>query len=234
MGLVRCRQPELMDQPGLSVGTHRQALRGLRRINWFSRTDAVLWRAIQKFFVRTPPAPLRILDVACGGGDIAVRLARRAQQEGLPVHITGIDVSATAVSAARELADVSGCNHVQFEHRNIFQDSLSSSYDIVLSTLFLHHLEEFQALELLTRMRSAATLAVLVDDLRPTQWGYWMAVGACRLLTRSAVVHFDGPVSVQAAYTPAEARALAERAGMVGATVRCHWPQRYLLAWSRA
>ena len=29
----RCRQPELMDQPGLSAAEHEQALRGLERIN---------------------------------------------------------------------------------------------------------------------------------------------------------------------------------------------------------
>jgi hypothetical protein len=56
---------------------------------------------------------------------------------------------------------------------------------------------------------------------------------AGRILTTSDVVHVDGPRSVEGAFTMEEARALAERAGLHGATVRWRWPFRYLLKWDR-
>ena len=56
---------------------------------------------------------------------------------------------------------------------------------------------------------------------------------ACRVLSRSPVVHFDGPASVRAAYTLAELRSLADRAGLTGATVRPVFLCRMLLTWSR-
>jgi hypothetical protein len=47
------------------------------------------------------------------------------------------------------------------------------------------------------------------------------------------VVHFDGPASVAGAFTQAEARELAERAGLRGAEVAARWPFRWLLTWRR-
>ena len=38
----------------------------------------------------------------------------------------------------------------------------------------------------------------------------------------------------RAAFTVDEALSLARRAGLHGAVVRPHWPQRYLLSWERA
>ena len=87
---ARNRQPELMDQPGLDEGLHSHALRSLAWINWISNTNLMIWSQIRKL-AREPgsPRPLRILDVACGGGDVAQRLARQARRAGIEAQTTG-------------------------------------------------------------------------------------------------------------------------------------------------
>src|SRR5437763_1778104 len=80
-------------------------------------------------------------------------------------------------------------------------------------------LEESDALTMLRHMRDAAAELVLVNDLERSRLGFALAWVACRLLSRSPVVHFDGPASVRSAFTPKEALALAERAGLTGAKV---------------
>src|SRR4029077_19089770 len=102
----RNRQPELMDQPGLDERLHGHALRSLSRINHVSRTSAMIWEPIRDLAVETKPArTLRILDVACGGGDVALGLARIAKRAGLSVSIDGCDINAVAVAHAREATD---------------------------------------------------------------------------------------------------------------------------------
>jgi hypothetical protein len=54
------------------------------------------------------------------------------------------------------------------------------------------------------------------------------------LLSRSPIVRHDGLVSAAAAFTAKEAMALADQAGLQGATLTRHWPERYLLVWSRS
>ena len=85
---------------------------------------------------------------------------------------------------------------------------------------------------MLRRMAAAAQCLVLVDDLVRSRWGYLLALAGSHVLSTSRIVHFDGPTSVAAAFTPSEALSLAERAGLQGTSLTRHWPQRYLLTWS--
>ena len=70
-----------------------------------------------------------------------------------------------------------------------------------------------------------------MNDLARSRCGYFLAVAACRLLTRSAVVRTDAPLSVQGAFTVDEARELAHAAGLTGARVVSRFPARYLIEW---
>jgi hypothetical protein len=71
----------------------------------------------------------------------------------------------------------------------------------------------------------------VMDDLCRSPLGYWLARWGCQLLTRSPVVHFDGPASVQSALTATEALQLAHAAGLEGAAVVRRWPERFTLVW---
>ena len=72
-------QPELMDQPDLDASRHLQALAALRRVNWLSRTAAIVWSAIRPLARSQADRPLRVLDVASGGGDVTLGVWRRAR-----------------------------------------------------------------------------------------------------------------------------------------------------------
>ncbi len=67
-----------MDEPDLDVRRHERALEGLGRMNALSRSAATLWDPIRGFAMGMKDRPLRILDLASGGGDGPLRLWRRA------------------------------------------------------------------------------------------------------------------------------------------------------------
>ena len=98
-------ESELMDQPGLDTAEHRRALAALRRVNWLSRSVPELWNELRRLARGcNQRQPLRVLDIACGGGDVAIRLATRARRQGLPITIHGCDISETALTVATESA----------------------------------------------------------------------------------------------------------------------------------
>jgi hypothetical protein len=72
---------------------------------------------------------------------------------------------------------------------------------------------------------------VLINDLVRNRAGFVLAYAGTRILSASKVVHSDGPRSVEGAFTLAEVRALAKRAGMQDAQVDKRWPCRLLLSW---
>lgn len=258
----RRRQAELMDDPSLDAATHRQALAGLRRVNWWSRTDAAIWSAVAPVAQQVSGRALRILDIGSGGGDQLIRLGKRLRDQQISAHLEGWDISAEAIEFASEQAHRAGMTNLSFQVRDCIRDrdginvpdgineSTSADvdqeehaghekrtverFDVVMCSLFLHHLDESDAIRLLSRMKELSDHLVIVDDLRRTALGYWLAWAGCRILTRCRVVHVDGPMSVEGAFTTEEASELARQAGLSNCRIRTHWPQRFLLTWSRS
>lgn len=225
-------QPEIMDQADLDESAHHQALRGLQRLNFWSGSARILWRPIYSLTSQIRDRPIRILDLACGAGDVPLRLWRKAQRAGVPLEIDGWDVSPRAIQCSKQIAIQAGAD-MKFFIRNALKDDIPPHYDAIVCSLFLHHLAELEAVRLLQRMAAAARHLVLVNDLLRHPIGLLLAQVATQLLTRSFVVHVDGPRSVAGAFSMAEAQQLAERAGLRGATVSKRWPFRYLLSWRR-
>lgn len=226
----RRRRPELMDGPDLELERHEGALRALARLNGWSGVARLLWGPIEALArSRAPSAPpLRVLDLATGAGDVPLRLARRAQRAGLPLEIAACDRSARAVVHARERLGRAGV-----EARIFRADALEDdwgAWDVVTSSLFLHHLDEGEALRLLRLLSARARRLALVCDLERCRAGWGLAWTAGRLLTRSDVVRVDGPRSVEGAFTAEEALELARRAGLVGARVARRFPYRWVLS----
>ncbi|MSR57997.1 MAG: methyltransferase domain-containing protein [Planctomycetaceae bacterium] len=232
---IRNRQPEVMDEPELDGGLHVAALDSLGRINRLSRTTAGLWGPICNLARESlGQGSLRILDIASGGGDVALGLARRAAKAGIAVEIEGVDISPRAVYYANAAAARQQLTNVAFHARDVLAEPIPHDiYDVITCSLFLHHLDESDAFHLLGNMAGAARRLVVVSDLRRTRLGYFLACLVSRTLVWSPVVRVDGPLSVAAAFTMDEARELARKSGLGGAVISHQWPQRFLLTWRR-
>lgn len=227
---VRRLEPELMDGPGLAVERHRSALAALGRVNGISLAAGRVWADVRRLH-REGRRPVRVLDVACGGGDVLRRVALRAGRGGVPVEVHGCDVSPVALEAARRaLAGVRGARFFELDAE---RDGLPDGYDLMCCSLFLHHLTERSAARLLRDMSVATRRSLLVQDLRRSRFGWVLAWVGLHVLTRSDVARSDGLTSVAGAFTLAEATALARAAGLEGAEIRPCWPQRYTIRWSR-
>ena len=228
----RHRQPELMDAPSLAPAQRASALRALARVNALSGVAQRIWAEILELHNAGAPSTLRVLDIACGGGDVIVSLARRAARSGLDLEVHGCDVSPPALEVARKNAELAGIQ-AQFFELDALRAEIPHHFDIVCCSLFLHHLDEHDAVALLRAMAEAARSTVLVQDLRRTAAGYLLALGVLRMISRSRVAHVDGPRSVEGAFSLEEARELARRARLDGARVEAYWPQRFRLTWRR-
>jgi 2-polyprenyl-3-methyl-5-hydroxy-6-metoxy-1,4-benzoquinol methylase len=224
-----------MDQPGLDPAQHAVALDALARVNWLSWTASSLFGHLKAHQQKLGVDRLRILDVASGGGDVAVRLWRMSGRQGLDWRVSGCDFSPFAVEHARQRAQREKALVHFFEHDALMR-ALPGPYDAVLCTLFLHHLGDDEAVSLLrsmSQLEGGGPTLVLVSDLQRSVVGLLITQIVTRLVTLSRVVHVDGPRSVRAAFTIDEAKGLAGRAGLDGATVQAVWPWRWLLKWER-
>ena len=235
------RRAELMDDPALPSGEHLAALDALATINAVSLTTRQLAAAVVRLAGRVPAEtrPLRIVDVACGGGDLTIAIARQVarrlagRRRAPVVEVLGIDMSERAIERARRLAAArSGDAPADFAVRDLLAEGCPPC-DVAVSSLFLHHLDDAPAADVLRSMAAAARLGGVVSDLVRSRTGLVLAVLGPTFLARSRVARVDGPLSVRAARTPREYQQLLAAAGLASATVRRVWPERVLITWRR-
>lgn len=224
-------EPEAMDNPDLEAGLHQEALKGLVRLNRWSVSGGEMFRSIRRFRSETLKS-LRVLDVASGGGDVTLSVARLALRRGFNWEVHGCDRSETAAAFAKAEAD-KGKIPVRFFNLDIQKENLPRDYDVLTNSLFLHHLTRVETIRFLKKMAQAARRGIVIHDLERSRIGLLLAFLMGRLVTRSKVVHQDAPQSVRAAYTLGEIRRLAAKAGLTGASVERCWPFRYRLVWRK-
>jgi 2-polyprenyl-3-methyl-5-hydroxy-6-metoxy-1,4-benzoquinol methylase len=229
-----------MDDPALAPELHRRALRGLARLNRLSNSVPLVWSALTDLLPTAPtphserrtPNALKVLDLATGGGDIPIGLLQRARRHRIPLEVHGCDISDFALQHARSRADLARVP-AHFFPLDALSHDLPTGYDVITCSLFTHHLTDDQTVDLLRRMAAAARRRVIVNDLRRSPVTFLGVALASRCLSRSRIVHHDAILSVRAAYTVAEIRCLAHRAGLNDVTVTPHFPARLLLTHTK-
>ncbi|HZJ12816.1 MAG TPA: methyltransferase domain-containing protein [Methyloceanibacter sp.] len=228
----RHRQPEIMDAPDLPPARFIETLRGLQRVNTVTRSSRLMWPDLRAAAQRHPDRPVRVLDVACGGGDVLIALWRHADRARISVELEGCDLSPEAVRHASEAASKAGA-HIKFFVHSVAVDALPDGYDMIMSTLFLHHLDESAAISFLRQAALKTRDRVVIQDLVRSRLSYWFARLGTRVLLLNDICRLDGRTSVEGAFTRAEAKELARMAGLGGAEVVPRLPFRYLIRWVR-
>lgn len=221
-----------MDLPELDSEQHHQALRGLDRIHWITGGARYFWKRIEALALENEKKPLRVLDLATGGGGVPIALWRRADRAGVSIELSGCDISARALTFARARAVEAGAP-VHFFERDLLQDGIPDGYDVVLCSLFLHHLEDAQASALLAQFPQRVAREAMVHDLVRNASGYSFAHWGPQFVTPSKVVHIDAPLSVLSAFTLAEVEGLAKQAGLTDYRIEKQFPFRFLFTWRR-
>ena len=123
-------------------------------------------------------AGMRVLDVGCGVGDVALQAARLAGPSGA---VLGIDRAPEALAIARARAQAAGLDWCRFEPADIESFSSSESFDAVIGRLVLMYLAD-----------PVAALRNLMRGLRP---GGIVAFQELEVSSAHAVP--DGPLVTQ-------------------------------------
>lgn len=231
--LPRVSGAERMDEPGVDRAELATSLRDLRRANRWMGGSRVVLRHLGPMLGRLPEPACTLLDVGTGSGDVPLTVVRWARRRGVRVRATATDFHPGTLALARE--------HTAEEPEVAVEraDALSLPYadgafDFALCCTALHHFEAEDAVRVLRELHRVAARGVVVSDLVRSR----TALLGVRLLAetvwrRHPMTRHDGPLSVRRAFTPAELRGLAERAGLGGARVHAHFPFRLALVVER-
>lgn len=207
---VRVRETdlrELMDDPHCD---ERMLLRTVRRFGLVNRAVSgwgTIYRSRLRPYLRAraserPEAPVRILDVGCGGGDVTRSVARRARGDGFAVEICGIDPDPRCLSIATSRPPEPGVSFRSAYAADLVE--AGEQFDVVVSNHVLHHLSSDQLLELFAHTDALGAELVLHNDIArsKTAWGLY-AVGILPVAPGTFLLT-DGLRSIRRSYTVAE------------------------------
>ncbi|MBI2113876.1 MAG: methyltransferase domain-containing protein [candidate division NC10 bacterium] len=211
---------ELMDLPGADQD---ELARTLEDLAWINR-----WLGgIRLVRTELPPifhglrGPIRILDVATGYADIPRAIVRWGRQRHLAIKFEGLDHHDEILALARQASATYPEIHLQ-QANALDLPYPDGHFDVVLASLILHHMEGEEQVRLLRELYRVARRAVLVNDLRRGHWPFLLTWASLHVVSRSRLIHHDGPLSVRRGFLPNELLVLAREAGWTRARVSRH------------
>jgi len=233
MGLERLAGAiELMDLPGGSPGELVRTLHDLAWINrWLGGTRLVYQRLTS--LQAALPAPTLLLDVGTGYADIPRAVVRWARQRGFSIAIEALDHHDRILALARQASQ----DYPEIRLRS--GDALAlpypdESFDLVLASLILHHMEGRDQVGFLRELYRVARRTVLVNDLRRGRWPFVATWVGLHVISQDPLIHHDGPLSVRRGFLPEELLHLAREAGWARARVSRHPLFRLALTGEKA
>jgi SAM-dependent methyltransferase len=229
---ARCfEMPELMDQP-CSYQEFRGCLRDLANVNLFTLAYRPTLHWLDHLITKFPRSqkPLRIVDVGCGFGDMLRKVARWSRTRKIPVALTGIDINPHSTQAAQEASPS------EYNIQYFTGDPLSyreEEIDVVISSLFTHHLDDSEITRFLSWMEERTTRGWFINDLHRHPIPYHAFRIGARIAAWHPFVQHDGPVSILRSFTRSDWESLCKSAGLAIDSVHIDWHMPFRLCVQR-
>jgi SAM-dependent methyltransferase len=218
-----------MDEP-CTRDELRGCLRDLQRLNrWFRGYRPVL-RWLDTVVPRQPGEPIKILDVGCGFGDGLREVEQWAAKRDVPVELTGIDLNPDAIAIAQEATPAE--SQIHWVASDIFAFRPPKRFDLVMSSLFTHHLSDSDVVRFIDWMEQNAERGWFINDLSRAAVPYHFLRVFTRLMRLHSFVRNDAPVSVARAFVAEDWRRIFAMAGLHPGNfeIQAHQPARLCVA----
>jgi len=229
---------EQMDDLSIVDDRLSRALDDLRLVNRFLGGTALSQKRLLDALdvtggaaVLHPERPLRILDVGCGGGDLAAALVRWGARAHRQVEVVGVDLNPATLNHARRWLDrklpEDLAARVTLREADAFALPFpDDAFDAAHASLFLHHFPHADVAHLMAEMARVARV-VVVNDLHRHPAAYH-AIRVLARMSPSEMFRHDAPLSVLRGFSRAELRRAARDAGLVH-DLAWRWAFRWVL-----
>lgn len=220
----RATTPELMDDPAVDFETFRACLVDLAKVNRLTLAYRPTLAFLDRLYeggLWPKDRPAVILDVGSGYGDMLRRIRTWAKARNLDVRLLGLDSNPWA---ARSAERVPGSEGVQWLSEDLF--TYRGGADIVISSLFVHHLDDASLTLFLEWQEVNARIGWFINDLLRHPFSYYGFGLLARVMMWHRFVRHDGPVSISRAFRPEDWTRLLGGAGVHEARIEAWFPFR--------
>lgn len=206
---VRAKEDELMDDFSMGGAELSEALKHLRRLNKIFAAPGPTRYGVEKLWNEMGrPKALSILDVGAGSGDVNRKLLNWAENNGVELTITLVDMTKEACEEARDL--FKGEKRVRVQQADVCELP-DASADIVTGSQFIHHFDGDRLVEIVSHMLRASRHGVVINDIHRHSVPYTAVWLTTRLISRNRYIRHDGPLSVAKGFKGSDWKELKEQ-----------------------
>ena len=223
----RSDETEIMDDFSMKGELLRDTLDKLGNINKWLGGNRITLNGIAQLLKNQPKdKTYTVLDLGCGHGDILRLVADFGRKNNYKFKLIGIDANQDAVDYASELSI--NYPELSFKKEDVFSENLHHlDYDMVLTTLFLHHFKEEEIITLLDKLAQKATLGIVVNDLQRSKIAYFLFKLLGFFISNKMITE-DGLTSILRAFKKEDLVSISKSLNLKS---EIHWKWAFRYQW---
>ena len=218
----RSDRTEWLDQADIDSVELEKVLHDLAVFNgaFFGHLPILRWLGRA---VRAAPkgAPMTLIDIGCGYGDLLRAIHRWASRRNLDLNLVGIDLNPETIRIARSATNPA--DGIDYRVMNALDLVSAEPVDFIVSSLVTHHLSNAEIRDFLRLMESVARRGWAVCDLQRNRFLYHVIGASSRIARVHPMVGHDGQISVTRSLTKPEWTQLIKDADLPASAVKINW-----------
>lgn len=223
----RSNDTEIMDDFSMEGELLRDTLDKLGNINKWLGGNRITLDGIEQLLKHQPKdKTYTILDLGCGHGDILRLVVDYGKKHNYKLKGIGIDANQDAIDYASELSI--DYPELSFKSEDVFSESIHElDYDMVLTTLFLHHFKSEEITTLLDKFSKKSTLGIVVNDLQRSKTAYFLFKLLSLFISNKMIIE-DGLTSILRAFKKEDLERISNTLNLKS---EIHWKWAFRYQW---
>ena len=222
----RSYEKELLDADNLPIAALQRNLKELELINKYLGGHQITIKGLRSLIGNKKE--IFVCEVGCGGGDNLKAIDKWCYKNGIKSILTGIDINKHCIAYAKN--NCTSLKNVTF----ITSDYKDATFDlkkpdIVFSSLFCHHLNDDELIELVNWSKLNSGIGFFINDLHRSPLAYYPIKFLTKMFSRSYLVKNDAPLSVKRSFIKKDWIKLLSQTRLNKYTIQWRWAFRWLV-----
>lgn len=223
----RSYQKELLDRDDIPFEAIQQNMKELDRINTLLGGHDITITGLKYVLdYDNTRIPVRICEIGCGGGDNLRVIRDWCRLYHIEVELMGVDINPHCIAYAQSRKENKG---IEFVCSDYLHTTFQQQPHIIFSSLFGHHLDKQQFVQMLQWCNTHALLGHFINDLQRHYFAYHSIKLLTSAFSNSYLVKNDAPLSVLRGFSKEELENMFVEAGITHYEIQWKWAFRWLI-----